>query len=50
MLTNALKTMVNNLFKKKFYEKRKKKKVLNILTTFPIFHKSCTKNFLDSFF
>ena len=34
MLTDALKTMVNNLFKKKFY---REKKIINILTIF-FFH------------
>ena len=40
MLTDGLRTMVNNPFKKSFYEKRKKK-VINVLTVFFIFHKSC---------
>ena len=35
--------MVNNLFKENFYEKRKK---INVLTIFFIFHKSGIKNFL----
>ena len=44
MLTDALKTMVNNLFKKKFY---RKKKTINILTIFFfISHKSNIKTFL----
>ena len=37
MLTNALGTLINNPFKESFYEKRKK---INILTAFFIFHKS----------
>ena len=37
MLMNDLKVMVNNLFKESFYEKRKKKKVINILTDFFFF-------------
>ena len=45
MLTNDLRTLVNNPFKEKFYEKRKKK-TINILTAFFIFHKSCVKTFL----
>ena len=48
MLMNDLKVMVNNLFKKSFYGKRKKK-VINILTDFFfffIFHKSGVKTFL----
>ena len=42
ILTNALRTMVNNPFKESFYRKRKKK-VINVLTTFFIFHKSSVK-------
>ena len=38
MLTNALGTLVNNPFKESFYEKKKKK--INVLTTFFILHKS----------
>ena len=45
MLTNALMTLVNNPFKKKFYRKRKKK-VINILIAFFISHKSSVKIFL----
>ena len=44
-LTNALWTMVNNLFRENFYEKIKKKK-FNILTIFSIFHKNSVKTFL----
>ena len=43
MLTNAFKTLVNNPFKESFYEK---KKIVNILTTFFISHKSNVKTFL----
>ena len=39
MLTNVLRTIINNLFKKSFYRKRKKKKVTNILIAFSIVHK-----------
>ena len=45
MLMNALRALVNNQFKKSFYRERKKK-TINILTTFFIFHKSCVKTFL----
>ena len=45
MLTNALKILVNNPFKESFYGK-KKKKVINVLTTFFIFHKNDIKTFL----
>ena len=43
MLTNALKTLVNNPFKESFYEE---KKTINVLTAFFIFHKSGVKTFL----
>ena len=45
MLTDTLRELVNNPFKKSFYEK---KKVINILTPFFffIFHKSGVKTFL----
>ena len=43
MLTNALRVLVNNLFKENFYGK---KKVINILTTFFISYKSGVKTFL----
>ena len=43
MLTNALKALVNNPFKKKFMGKEKK---INILTAFFISHKNCVKIFL----
>ena len=46
MLTNALRTMVNNPFKESFYGKKKKKKVINVLTVFSISHKSCVKTLL----
>ena len=45
MLTNAFKVLVNNPFKESFYRKRKKK-AINVLTTFFIFHKSSIKIFL----
>jgi len=44
MLTNTLRALVNNLFKESFYEKRKKK-TINILTTFFIFYKNGVKTF-----
>ena len=53
MLTNALRVIINNLFKKSFYRKRKKK-VTNILIAFSIvhkssiFHKNNVKTFLKS--
>ena len=37
--------MVKNLFKENFYEKRKKK-TINVLTVFFIFHKNSIKIFL----
>ena len=43
MQTDAIMTRVNNPFKEKFYEKRKK--VINILTVFFISHKSSVKPF-----
>ena len=46
ILTDVLRAMVNNPFKEIFYVKRKKKKVINILTAFSISHKSCVKTFL----
>ena len=42
MLTNILKVMVNYLFKESFNGKRKKK-TINILINFFIFHKNCVK-------
>ena len=45
MLTNALRVLVNNLFKERFYGKRKKK-TINVLTTYFIFHKSSVNTFL----
>ena len=45
MLTNILRALVNNPFKKIFYGKRKKK-VINVLTVFFIFHKNSVKTFL----
>ena len=38
--------MVNNPFKESFYEKRKRKKTINVLTVFFIFYKSNVKTFL----
>ena len=43
---DALRTIVNNPFKESFYEKRKKKKKINVLTVFFISHKSGVKTFL----
>ena len=45
MLTSALKVLVNNTVKKKIYEKRKKKKIINVLIAFFISHKSDVKTF-----
>ena len=45
MLINILRIIVNNSFKKKIYKKRKKK-VINVLTVFSIFHKNGIKIFL----
>ena len=42
MLTNALRTLISNPFKEIFYGKRKK---INILIAFSIFHKSGIKTF-----
>ena len=46
MLTNAFRALVNNPFKENFYGKEKKKKAINVLTAFFIFHKSNVKIFL----
>ena len=46
MLTNALRALIKNPIKERFYEKKKKKKVINILTAFFISHKSDVKTFL----
>ena len=43
MLTNAFRVLINNLFKKSLY---KKKKTINILIAFFISHKSDVKIFL----
>ena len=43
MLTSVLKTLVKNPIIKNFYGK---KKVINVLTTFFIFHKNDVKIFL----
>ena len=45
MLIDVLRVMINNPFKESFYGKRKKK-AINILTTFLISHKSSVKNFI----
>ena len=44
MLKDALRAMVNNLFKENFYEKRKN--AINVLTAFFISHKSVVKTFI----
>ena len=47
MLTDVLRVMINNPFKESFYGKiKKKKKAINILTTFLISHKSSVKTFI----
>ena len=50
MLTNALRAMVSNPFKKRFYRKGKKEKekekAINVLIAFFISHKSGVKLFL----
>ena len=43
---SALKALVNNPSKESFYEGKKKKKTINVLTTFFISHKSNVKTFL----
>ena len=45
MLISAFRALVNNPVKESFYRK-KKKKAINILTTFFIFDKSDVKTFL----
>ena len=45
MLTSAFRALVKNPVKENFYGK-KKKKAINVLTTFFIFHKSSIKIFL----
>ena len=40
----GVRALVNNQFKKSFYEK--KKKTINVLIAFSIFLKSCVKTFL----
>ena len=44
MLTNALRALAKNPIKESFYGKRKK--TINVLTVFFIFHKSDVKTFL----
>ena len=46
MLTDAFTAMINNPFIKSFMDKEKKKKTINVLTTFSISHKSDIKIFL----
>ena len=46
MLMNTLRTLVNNPFKESFLWEKKRKKTINILTSFFIFHKSDVKIFL----
>ena len=46
MITDTLRVMVNNPFKKSFYEKEKKKKSINVLTIFSISYESSVKTFL----
>ena len=47
MLTSALRILVKNPVKESIYEKRKKKKLINILTIFFISHKSDVKIFFN---
>ena len=44
MLTNALRVLINNPFEKSFMGKEKKK-TINVLTAFFIFHKSSVNFF-----
>ena len=46
MLTNVLRVLVNNPFKKSFMGNEKKKKTITILTAFLISHKNGIKTFL----
>ena len=46
MLMSALRTFVKNIVKENFQEKRKKK-TINVLIVFFIFHKSNVKTFLE---
>ena len=46
ILMDALKVMVNNLFKESFYRKRKKKQLILCLSAFSISYKSNVKTFL----
>ena len=43
---NILRTIINNLFKENFYEKRKKKVINVLIVFFFIYHKSGFKTFL----
>ena len=49
MLTSVLKTLVKNLVKQSFYEKRKKN-TINVMTAFFISHKSDVKTFFNWIF
>ena len=46
MITDTLRVIINNSFKKIFYEKEKKKKAINGLTIFFISYESSVKTFL----
>ena len=46
MLTNALRALVNNLFKKSFYEKKNSINVLTVFFFILISHKNVVKTFL----
>ena len=46
MITSTLRVLVKNPVKESFYKKRNKKKTINVLTVFFIFHKSYVKTFL----
>ena len=48
MLMNVLRVLINNPFKESFYKKRKK--TINVLTLFFIFHKNEVKTFLKWIF
>ena len=45
MLMSAFSALIKNPVKESFYEKRKKKKTINVLTTFFISHKNDVKIF-----
>ena len=46
VLMDALRVIINNPFNEHFYGKWKKKKKINILIAFLVFHKSDVKTFL----